>query len=92
MLHGSIVEAAAEAAGAEVQIIGPTLRGESGSTFAVRVGRDEAILKLLGPGVVREAPVDLARTADLADGRWRAEPGRRSLDQPHRVREDRIFG
>ena len=54
MLHRSIVEAAAEAVGAEVQIIGPTLRGESGSTFDVRVGRDEAILKLLanGPGVV----------------------------------------
>jgi len=54
MLHRSIVEAAAEAVGAEVQIIGPTRRGESGSTFAVRVGRDEAILKLVanGPGVV----------------------------------------
>jgi hypothetical protein len=49
------------------------------------------VLRSRWPGCL-EAPVDLARTADLAGGRSRAEPGRRSREQPNRVPEDRIFG
>jgi hypothetical protein len=53
-LRRSIVDAARRAAGADVEVIAPTRRGESGATFDVRVRGEAAVLKVLanGPDVV----------------------------------------
>ena len=55
MLDRAVVDAASRAAGgADVEVVGPTRRGESGTTFDVRVGGEAAVLKVLadGPHVV----------------------------------------
>jgi len=53
-LDRSIVDAASRAVVADVEVIGQTRRGESGTTFDVRVGGEAAVLKVLanGPHVV----------------------------------------
>jgi aminoglycoside phosphotransferase (APT) family kinase protein len=53
-LSSPIVSAVAAAAGTSVEVVGPTARGESGSTYNVLVARERAVLKVLAgePGVL----------------------------------------
>jgi aminoglycoside phosphotransferase (APT) family kinase protein len=46
----SIVDAASRATGTDVELVGPTRRGQSGATFDVRVGGEAAVLKVLANG------------------------------------------
>lgn len=49
-LDRAIVDAASRATGADVEVVGPTRRGQSGTTFDVRVGCAAAVLKVIANG------------------------------------------
>jgi len=71
----SIVDAASQAAGADVEVIGPTRRGELGATFDVRVGGEAAVLKVIAnrPDVV-DNQHRLLRLVDLLRDRGSPVP------------------
>jgi hypothetical protein len=74
-LERSIVIAASHAVGADVEVIGPTRRGESGTTFDVRVDDEAAVLKVIanGPHVV-ENQHRLLRLIDILRNRGSPVP------------------
>jgi Ser/Thr protein kinase RdoA (MazF antagonist) len=74
-LDHSIVEAAAAATGTRVEVLGATARGESGSTFDVRVDGEAAILKVLPAGSeARSSQARLVRLLDTLRGRGSPVP------------------
>lgn len=70
-----LLQAVSNAVGAPVRLVGPTVRGESGSTFDIEIGETSAILKLAqdGPGV-HDNQRRLLRIVDLLRARGYPAP------------------
>jgi hypothetical protein len=74
-LDRSIVDAARRATGVEVRVVGPTRRGQSGTTFDVLVAGEAAVLKVLANGPhVLDNQHRLLRLVDVLRGRGSPVP------------------